>query len=302
MRFGIYPGGRAGTVCSRPDDPDAVERLIDELAPDREFVIREYVHYLGDDPDPQTVASIGAGSELDHLTLPDAYYARPDRRLDLVVSYLPPAADLDGWLRFLDRALDRYGHLLGYLQVTLEPNFPVPLIDGSSPGVHRALVEGLRHARKRAGCPIGFSVAEPPEWLGGDEQFWAGLGPVDIDYIGIALYPDAFSPVDAEHVGPMTDQALEHLRNHSLPTAGIPKDIPVHVAENGSPRAASLARMLDVIVARGDVAVYEQFGLRDADSGASEPVGRLGLVTDDYRPKPAFQVYRDVIASNAARV
>ncbi|MBW6435946.1 hypothetical protein KZ829_19580 [Actinoplanes hulinensis] len=39
----------------------------------------------------------------------------------------------------------------------------------------------------------------------------------------------------------------------------------------------------------------ELFGLRDADSGSTEPLGSLGLVTDTYRRKAAFDTYRDVI-------
>ena len=93
-----------------------------------------------------------------------------------MLSYLPPVADLDGWLGFIDRALDRYGHLVRYLQVTLEANFPIPRIDGSSPGVVAALTQGLPHARTRVrdGVQVGFSLAEPAEWLGGAHRTPAG--------------------------------------------------------------------------------------------------------------------------------
>ncbi|MFG1609086.1 hypothetical protein [Actinoplanes sp. NPDC049265] len=247
MKFGIYPGGRAGTMCSRPSEPEAVGRLVDELAGGGPFVIREYVHYLGDDPAPESVAAIGAEHELTRLTMPDDWYARDGRELDLVASYLPPAADLPGWLRFLDRIIDRYGHLTRFLQVTLEPNFPVPLIDGSSPGVLDALTRGLPHARAaldRRGLGhvrVGFSVAEPAEWLGGDDAFWQHLAAIPgsafaahLDYVGLALYPDAFSPVAPEHVAPMTAHAIEQLR------ARIPAGVPIHVVENGSPSGAPI--------------------------------------------------------------
>jgi hypothetical protein len=187
MKFGIYPGGRAGAMCSRPSDPDQVRILVDELADGSPLVIREYVHFFGDDIAPETVAALGAQDELDHLTMPDEWYAENGRELDLVASYLPRTADLAGWLAFLDTLVDRYGHLTRYLQVTLEPNFPIPLIDGSSPGVLDALTLGLPHARAaldRSGfhdVKVGFSVAEPPEWLGGDAAFWGsttdGAGP-----------------------------------------------------------------------------------------------------------------------------
>ncbi|GGN51412.1 hypothetical protein FHR83_009289 [Actinoplanes campanulatus] len=44
-----------------------------------------------------------------------------------------------------------------------------------------------------------------------------------------------------------------------------------------------------------NITVYELFGLRDADSDSTEPLGSLGLVTDTYHRKAAFDTYRDVI-------
>ncbi|WP_460915705.1 hypothetical protein [Plantactinospora veratri] len=56
--------------------------------------------------------------------------------------------------------------------------------------------------------------------------------------------------------------------------------------------------MLGVILAEQEslnITQYELFSLRDADSGSTEPTGTLGIVTDTYRPKPAFAVYRDIV-------
>ncbi|SDY06134.1 hypothetical protein SAMN05421504_104382 [Amycolatopsis xylanica] len=310
MKFGIYPGGRAGTVCSHPPDTAAIGSLVDELSGGHPFVIREYVHFFGDSASPDVIASLGAEDELEHLTMPDDWYAAGRRELDLVVSYLPQTADMPGWLAFLDAVIDRYGHLTRYLQVTLEPNFPIPFIDGSSPGVREALTQGIPHARatlNRRGLEdvrVGFSVAEPPEWLGGDGDFWQHLGGLPdfaahVDYVGLALYPDAFSPVPPEAVAPMTTHALHHLREQSLPAAGIPATTPIHIAENGTPHD-SLSAMLGAIVADREslnITHYELFSLRDADSASSEPTGSLGLVTDTYRRKPAFETYRNFVDS-----
>jgi hypothetical protein len=323
VKFGIYPGGRAGTVCAAPPDPRAIGDLVDELAGGRPFVVREYVHFFGDATPSEVIASLGAAGELDHLTMPDDWYVSGGRELDLVVSYLPRAADVPGWLAFLDAVADRYGHLARYLQVTLEPNFPIPFIDGSSPGVLEALTRGVPHARAaldrrgRHDVRVGFSVAEPPEWLGGDDAFWRYLAGVPrrefaahLDYVGLGLYPDAFSPVAPRgtpgDVASLTTHALRHLRGHSLPLAGIASSVPIHVVENGSPsgprgeraQCDSLDDMLGAILADGEslgVAQYELFSLRDADSRATEPLGTLGLVTDTYTPKPAFARYRDLI-------
>ncbi|MFC7546940.1 hypothetical protein [Plantactinospora sp. GCM10030261] len=324
MKFGIYPGGRAGTVCSHPPDPAAIRTLVDDLAGGHPFVVREYVHFFGDATPPDIVTSLGAEDELARLTMPDDWYAEGGRELDLVVSYIPRTADLSGWLTFLDAVIDRYGHLARYLQVTLEPNFPIPLIDGSAPGVLDALATGIPHARRaldRRGLDnvrIGFSVAEPAEWLGGDEAFWSFLSSLPhqdfathVDYVGLGLYPDAFSPVAPRgkpgDVASLTVHALRHLRETSLPRAHIPPDTPIHIVENGTPSGAprteqaqcdSLTDMLDAILAQQqplNITQYELFSLRDADSAATEPTGTLGIVTDTYRPKPAFATYRDIV-------
>ncbi|SCF47172.1 hypothetical protein GA0070216_12162 [Micromonospora matsumotoense] len=326
MKFGIYPGGRAGTVCSHPPDVAAIRHLVDDIAGGRPFVVREYVHFFGDATPPDVITSLGAEHELAHLTMPDGWYVEGNRELDLVLSYLPRAADLAGWLAFLDTVIDRYGHLTRYLQVTLEPNFPIPLIDGSAPGVLEALTLGVPHARTaldRRGLQhvrIGFSVAEPPEWLGGDDQFWSSLSSVPyqdfaahVDYVGLGLYPDAFSPVaprgNPGDTASLTAHALHHLRGRSLPRAHIPPTTPLHIVENGTPSGSprteqaqrdSLSDMLGVILTEQEslnITHYELFSLRDADSSSTEPIGTLGIVTDTYRPKPALAVYRDIVRS-----
>jgi hypothetical protein len=324
VKFGIYPGGRAGTTCSSPPDPAAIGVLIDDLVAGRPFVIREYVHFFGEATPPDVVASLGAEHDLARLTMPDEWYVEGGRELDLVASYIPQEADIPGWLAFLDTVIDRYGHLTRYLQVTLEPNFPIPLIDGSAPGVLQALTLGIPHARAALDAKglhdvrVGFSVAEPAEWLGGDDEFWRHLSAIPrqdfadhVDYVGLGLYPDAFSPVAPRgtpgDVASLTAHALHHLREHSLPRARIPPATPIHIAENGTPSGTprteqaqcdSLTDMLDTILDLREplnITQYELFSLRDADSTSAEPTGTLGLVTDAYRPKPAFALYRDAV-------
>jgi hypothetical protein len=304
MKFGIYAGSRAGATCAGPADPERVGPLVDELAGGRPFVIREYVRWCRDNTALEQ--EIDAGGDLDQLTMPDDWYLTGGRELDLVLSYLPPVADLDGWLAFLDRALDRYGHLAKYVQVTLEANFPIPHIDGSSPGVLAALTEGLPYVRGRVpdGVRVGFSLAEPAEWLGGDDQFWADLAAVPyaafaahVDYVGLGLYPDGFSPHDDVHGA--TLHAVQHLRDR-LATAHFPPGLPIHIAEAGSPSGAhrtpagqvrSLTELIDASTEAGAVQ-FELFALSDADSGSDSPLGTFGLCTGAYERKPAFDLYR----------
>ncbi len=46
---------------------------------------------------------------------------------------------------------------------------------------------------------------------------------------------------------------------------------------------------------------YELFSLRDADTGSTEPTGTLGITTDNYRPKLAFTLYRNLCRGAADR-
>ncbi|MBS1673301.1 MAG: hypothetical protein JSS74_04985 [Actinobacteria bacterium] len=316
MKYGVYVAGRAGTTSAKPDSARMIGSAVDDLTDGSPHVIREYIHFLGADPDPDIVHSLGAEDELVSLTMPDDWYLENGRELDLVVSYLPLAEDIPGWLMFLDTVLHRYGHIVRYFQVTLEPNFPIPFIDGSSPGVMEALIRGLPHAKRAAPATVqvGFSVAEPAEWLGGDDKFWQTLASLPaeqfadhVDYVGLGLYPDAFSPTPPEAVPVLTENAVRLLRLRSLATAKIPRRIPIHIAEFGSPSgdgrtAATQARSITDMVATLEriaeelnVTVCEYFGLRDADTSGGQAVGTFGLLDDDYTRKDSFDVYRSII-------
>ncbi|MFD0360788.1 hypothetical protein ACFQZZ_04920 [Nocardia sp. GCM10030253] len=323
LTFGIYAASQVGTSIGAPDEPTAIDKLITALQSGKPFVVREYLHYLGAEPEPERVAVVDPERELRTLTMPDEWYVTQRRQLDLVLSYLPTTADIAGWLAFIDRAIHRYGPITRFLQITLEPNFAIPWIDGSSPGVLDALTEGIAHARReldRLGhnqVDLGFSVAEPPEWLGGDADFWQHLAKIPtaefadlIDYVGLALYPDAFSPAAPAgapgNIIELTEHAIRHLRETSLPTAHL-DSVALHIAENGTPtgpdrsprrQADGLEQMIETIidVAPGhNVTHYELVGLRDANSAAPEPTNQLGIATDDYRPKPAFTLYQTLI-------
>jgi hypothetical protein len=84
--------------------------------------------------------------------------------------------------------------------------------------------------------------------------------------------------------------------------------VPIHVTEHGWPTgpARSPARQAEVletvvraVVAQAErlhITTYEHFSLRDADSSQPDPMCRFGLLDSDYRPKPAFARYRELIA------
>ncbi|MFC9997645.1 hypothetical protein [Nocardia sp. NPDC127526] len=327
MTFGIYAAGQVSTVTGPPDNRVVIDSLVRLLQGDAPFLVREYLHFLGDPPDPERAEVLHPERVRTELTMPDRWYREQGRQLDLVLCYLPVTADVEGWLAFIDRAVERYGAIARYLQITLEPNFDIPWIDGSSPGIMEALIRGVPHARKSLDAAghgdvrIGFSVAEPQEWNGGDDAFWKRLAEVPraefadfIDYVGLALYPDAFSPV-APHGEPgdidsLIEHGIRHLREKSLPAVHL-GDAPIHIAEIGSPtgpertpdhQADSIGHMIRRIVALREelnVTHCELFGLRDADSSHPEPIAQLGITASDYHPKPAFEVYRELIAEHA---
>ncbi|MEV0390030.1 hypothetical protein [Nonomuraea sp. NPDC050643] len=323
LTYGIYAAHQVAATTGPPDDPAAIDDLVGGLSGGRPFVVREYVHFLGTPADPEKARILAPERRMRALTMPDEWYATGNRRLDLVLCHLPAERDLDGWLAFIEGAVRRYGAIASFLQITLEPNFRLPWIDGSSPGVLDALTTGTRHARHLLDAAghrdvrIGFSVAEPPEFLGGDEEFWAhleALAPGDfaahVDYVGLGLYPDAFSPVPEPALAGLTEHALRHLREQCMPRAHLGPDVPLHVAENGTPtgpgrtpddQAARLDIMLRTVAAaatRHNITHHEVFGLRDADSARAEPTARLGLTTSDYQPKPAYDGYRKLIAES----
>lgn len=320
MKYGIYVAGRAGTTSAKPDSPEMIASVVDDLTGRSPHVIREYIHFLGADADPDIVHSLGAEDELTGLTMPDQWYLQNGRELDLVVSYLPSAEDIPGWLAFLDAVLHRYGHIVRYLQVTLEPNFPIPLIDGNSPGVMEALTQGLPHAKRSAPAhvQVGFSVAEPAEWLGGDDEFWQSLAnlPAEqfadyVDYVGLGLYPDAFSPTPPEAVPVLIENAVQHLRYRCLAMAKIPHQTPIHIAEFGTPsgdgrtaagQVRSIADMVATLEHVGEelnITICEYFGLRDADTSGGQAIGTFGLLKDDYRPKESFDLYRRIVRAGS---
>jgi hypothetical protein len=88
--------------------------------------------------------------------------------------------------------------------------------------------------------------------------------------------------------------------------------VPIRVTENGWPtgpgrsperQAATLETVIRTVHdhrAELNIAGYELFDLRDADSGRPNVFCQFGLLRDDYEPKPAFETYRRLIAELGA--
>lgn len=322
LTFGIYPGGSTGTesglAVGPPDDPTHIQEALRALQGDvnQPFIVRGYEHFQ-DSPSVMTPNVLPSPMRVEQ-------YIRDGRRLDLVVSFLSDSGDVEGYVAFLRERVRRYGALADTLQVTEEANFTggPTIIDGAHPNVREALVKGVIAAKDEARrngydtLKVGFNAAlnfDP------NDDFWPSIAALGGDafrdalgYVGLDFFPDVFRPVSPDgqpgDLGRSVASVLQHFRTVSLTAADIPSSVPIHITENGWPTGPDRsyerqARTLETVIrtinehrAAFNVTRYEHFALRDADSSDPNLFYQFGLLRDDYTPKPAFEVYRTLIA------
>jgi hypothetical protein len=149
-----------------------------------------------------------------------------------------------------------------------------------------------------------------------EASFWGDLrdaGPRfrrAVDWVGLDAYPGTFVP-PAEYPGGERDgmvAAMSQLRDCFMPIAGLGKDVPIHVEENGWPTGTgrseeaqeqAMRAMIGAVHRfRGtyNISDYRWFDLRDHSTSSANFQHHYGLLRDDYTPKPAFGTYRDLIA------
>jgi hypothetical protein len=312
LTFGIYPGGGTGSVePGGPDCPGRINQALDELqgTARRPFIVRAYDVYADPgDTVPATPRQAPAGYER---------YLGHGRRLDLVAQYHSRSGDITGYCAFIEALIDRHGEHLATLQVCEEPNVTGdPDLDGAYPRVTEALIAGVKTARQSAersgrdikvGCNSTPLVGPAAGFFldltrAGGERFVA-----DLDYIGLDFFPDVFRPVAADRLEGIVQALLEAHRRDILTPAGL-GHLPLVVTESGWPtgpgrpagRQAGVLRTVIEVIARtaGPLGItgYRHFALRDARSAGDGLLCQFGLMTDDYTPKPAFGLYRDLIS------
>ncbi|GLW31641.1 hypothetical protein [Actinoplanes regularis] len=247
-------------------------------------------------------------------------YATGRRRLDLVACFRERGSDLTGWHDFLREQLRVHGPRLASLQITEEANHAGPGGDGRSPAVRDALVTGVIEAKREA-VRLGLDVrigCNSTLDFSPEQEFWTDLGErggdefrAALDYVGLDFFPDVFHPLPADRLPAIVTGALTGFRTLSLAAAGIPDSVPMRITEHGwgTGPDRSYARQAEVLTlvigivaeqaATLNIDTYEHFALRDADSDNPNPLFQLGLLRSDYTPKPAFAVYRDLIASSS---
>jgi hypothetical protein len=316
LTFGIYPGSAIADIGAPgpPDRPAQITQALRELqgSPGRPFLVRAYDVY----------ADRGDTGHVSMLQTPPGYgrYAGQGRSLDLVVQYHSRSGDVDGYCAHIEKLIERHGAHLATLQVGEEPNITGnPSLDGAYPRVTDALIAGIRAARDKArrsgladlkvGCnssPLfgpGSAFFSELTRAGG-EQLIAGL-----DYIGLDFFPDVFRPIAPASLDAAVQGLLETHRQDRLAPAGL-GHLPLVITEHGWPTgpgrpAGRQAEVLATVVgeisrnARAlNITGYIHHTLRDARSAGSGIFCQFGLMTDDYTPKPAFGVYRDLIKAH----
>ena len=86
--------------------------------------------------------------------------------------------------------------------------------------------------------------------------------------------------------------------------------LPLHITEHGWPtgpdrpldRQASVIRdVIESVLEQKDelnIATYELFSLRDADSSNPDMFHQFGIMTDAYLPKAAYGVFKDLLTEH----
>ncbi|MCL6299446.1 hypothetical protein [Streptomyces kronopolitis] len=310
LHFGIYPGGILGDDQGivhpvRPDAPDRITEALDALQGDTATLyVRAYRSFAASVPsEPPTPAD-------------PARYLQRGRKLDLVLQFREPSGELEGWLEFVREAVRTGGPHLASVQICEEPNADLPAVDGSTPNVLNALVEGVVAAKQEAralGLDLAVGFNAVPTFDPAD-TFWSELGSLaddrflrSLDYVGLDFFPDVFRPLAAGQLADAVTAVLTAFRRTDLERAGIPGSVAIRICENGWPtgpgrdeqrQAAVLETVVRTVAARSadlNIDGYAFFALRDADSAAEGLFHHFGLLRDDYTPKPAFDTYRRLI-------
>ncbi len=317
LTFGIYPGGVAGgdqgLLTGPPDDFDRADAALIALqGVSKRLIVRCYDSFQ--DPKSPFWAAPCAPKDFGRYAKP------PTRLMDLVLQFRSETGNVAGYLDFVRDRIEGYARLLYSVQITEEANFTngPPVIDGPYPNVYAALTEGVKVAKERLlslGRPdvkVGFNTTPT---FGPSAGFWTRIGAAGerfaaaVDYVGLDLFPDVFRP--AADLTSSVVGILETMRSVWLPSAGIPAQVPIHIAEHGWPTSVGRtpkrqAEVIEQVIrtvhansGRLNIDVYTLFALRDVAlaiaGNQSDLFSFFGIMTAGYQQKPAFEVYRSLI-------
>jgi hypothetical protein len=334
LRFGIDPGlaGSAGAVQlpAVPDDRMRDLAAVEALAPaGRALVVRlnRLFWSAGE-------AGIARFRRLART------YTRAGFEVEIQVRYHPSASEIGkiaAWDRWVRHVVDSFGRdrrvvamtITNEVNVQISPNTS----DGYYSGAANALTSGIEAAHDEAvrkrfrQLRFGFTYAYrfvPAQ----DAAFFSylrahggpalrrALGFVGLDFYPGSVYPPTIPPGDSYRSE--LAQAVGVLRGCLAPIGGIGAKVPIWITENGVSTGARSERQqaaaLDSLVQAAhdysrtyNITDYRWFNLRDSvPAGATAPGGLTfatdGLLRSDYGRKPAFDVYRELVARLGASV
>jgi hypothetical protein len=328
LGFGINPAGEAGAlgpmIPATPGTARQTLAALDELRPPgAPFAVRLNRFFWSRGQEGIRYFEKLANRYTRHgyeVELQLRYHPRPDQE-----------GDIGRWVRFVRKVVRRFGPnpAVTALQVTNEVNFYEIAPDASDSayaGARDALIRGVKVADRlteRLGhehLAIGFNWAYRTD-PNREANFWRYLrdagGPdfaAALDWVGLDAYPGTiFPPVEvADGYRDGMVNAMSALRDCYLPVAGIPDSVPIKVEENGyptgpgRPESEQVVAMEQMVRAvhdfRGNynVSDYRWFDLRDHATSSVNFQHHYGILNDDYTPKPAFDLYRALVAELSA--
>lgn len=326
LEFGIYPGGGAGSVGPRgeprPEVPERRAAALDALRPDRgrPFTVRLYDAFTS----PADATDLPAW-----LREQIAGHTQQGLRVELVLRYRPSASrgDVAGFERFVRSRVRQLGgnRRVVDLQITNEVNVTgaPDAADGAYAGATAALVRGVvaadseARARGLRHLRTGFNWAyeegaRAARFFAELERRGGARFARAVDWVGLNAFPGTWGPplargTLADGARRATIRAMDALRSTHLPRAGL-RDAAIVFTESGyatdagarttSDQRTAMAAVVGAVTAHRrtyGVRGYRWFALRDANSSVPGLESQYGLMRDDYTPKPAFALYRDLV-------
>jgi len=334
IRFGIGPrpageGGTGQTGAIVPGMPSQRDRKLRRLKGPGFFAVRLNRLFMSEGR-----AGIRKFKRLAR------HFTSRGLEVELQVRYHPAPedeGDIGKWLRFVRRVVREFGpnERVTGLQITNEVNigFSPNTSDGAYDRAVEALVGGViaakRESRRRGfrHQEIGFNYAWRFDFIdpASDTGFWDSVGRTGgtrlrrhTDWVGLDAYPGTFVPgvlVPATIVdfGDAFLEGIAQTRECFMPRAGFTKAVPLRIEETGYATGPGRPEQYQAAAARGlikaahryrgtyNITDFRWFNLRDNNSGGPSFQQHFGLLRDDYSPKPAFGVYRKLVARLGAR-
>jgi hypothetical protein len=334
LRFGIgpLPAGEGGIANATPLVPQNLSKRDSALASlksHRYLSVRLNRLFMSD----------GAKGIAAYRRLANRF-TRQGINVEVQVRYHPAVRDngnIAKWLTFVRKVVRTFGpdRRVTALQITNEVNldFSPNTSDGYYRNAVRALVRGVITAKResvRLGYrwqKIGFNYGWRNADFKKDAQFWDDVVKLGgralrraTDYVGIDIYPGTFTPgillpnsPPIKSLGDAWLEGIAQLRKCYMPKAGFARSTPIRIEETGyptgpgRPNEAAQAGALSAFVRtavdyRGtyNITDFNWFDLRDNNSHGPNFQSYFGLLRDNYSPKPAFGVYRKLIARYGA--